>query len=102
MGNCKKHDGHDHKHGSTCGHQAVQHEGHTDYLHDGHLHHMHEDHVDEHVLDEFGANKIDCTPEHACGGHESSYTHGAIADTPLCHTQIMLTISLVDTSTIRA
>jgi len=77
MGSCKKHDGHDHKHGSTCGHQAVQHDDHTDYLHDGHLHHMHEDHVDEHVLGGSGANNIACTPEHACGNHENTHTHGA-------------------------
>lgn len=46
MGACNKHPNHDHRHGSGCGHTAIEHDGHIDYLHDGHLHHMYGDHVD--------------------------------------------------------
>lgn len=72
--NCKTHASHEHKHGENCGHQAVAHDGHTDYEHDGHLHHMHEDHVDEHQISG-GASQ--CTPEHACGSHQSEHQHGS-------------------------
>lgn len=44
---CKGHDK-AHKHGSSCGHEAIPHAGHTDYLVDGHLHHSHGDHCDNH------------------------------------------------------
>ena len=54
----------------------MRHGDHTDYLHDGHLHHPHEGNVDEHVIDVFGANTDDCTPDHRCGGHDSSHVHG--------------------------
>ena len=37
-----------HKHGATCGHEAVPHGGHTDYLVDGHLHNHHGAHCDDH------------------------------------------------------
>jgi hypothetical protein len=42
--------GHDksHRHGPTCGHEAVPHGDHVDYLVDGHLHHPHGGHCDEH------------------------------------------------------
>ena len=51
--NCTpKHDcgGHpkDHKHGASCGHEAIPHGDHVDYLVDGHLHHPHGSHCDDH------------------------------------------------------
>src|SRR5690348_12582604 len=71
MSNCSNHshEGHAHKHDSSCGHQSVLHDGHTDYLHDGHLHHVHGDHVDEHTLAVNPTNPDTCTPQHRCGGH---------------------------------
>ena len=39
---------HDHEHGPTCEHPAVEHGDHVDYLHDGHRHAAHEGHYDEH------------------------------------------------------
>ena len=39
---------HDHQHGESCGHPAVEHDDHVDYVHDGHLHAAHGDHWDEH------------------------------------------------------
>jgi hypothetical protein len=74
--NCHKHEDHAHMHGPACGHTAVNHDGHTDYLHDGHLHHVHADHVDEHALAATSINRSECTPEHACSGHEKGLTHG--------------------------
>jgi hypothetical protein len=71
--NCQSHDGHQHTHGSNCGHVAIEHTGHVDYLHDGHLHHLHEGHVDEHQVD--GASA--CTPAHACGTHPAGHAHGS-------------------------
>jgi len=44
---CKKHEGHTHRHGPECGHKSVKHGDHIDYLHDGHHHRVHGDHVDE-------------------------------------------------------
>ena len=38
----------DHIHGSTCGHEHVQHGDHLDYLVNGHLHHPHGNHCDDH------------------------------------------------------
>lgn len=38
----------DHKHGTDCGHEAVQHGDHVDYVHEGHKHAVHGDHYDEH------------------------------------------------------
>lgn len=73
---CITHTEHQHKHGPSCGHQAVQHNGHTDYLHDGHLHHMHDDHIDEHSLAECDDYKSMCTPDHSCATHENSHVHG--------------------------
>ncbi len=70
---CKTHAGHEHNHGASCGHTEIQHDGHTDYVHDGHLHHMHGDHIDEHKLTDSGST---CTPDHACGSHDSSHKHG--------------------------
>ncbi|MCA1957259.1 MAG: hypothetical protein LDL14_01855 [Nitrospira sp.] len=37
-----------HRHGATCGHQAVPHGDHVDYLVAGHLHFAHEAHCDDH------------------------------------------------------
>ena len=73
---CTTHPDHDHDHGPGCGHNAIAHEGHVDYLHDGHLHHPHGDHVDEHSLAVNGTNPADCTPDHACDGHDASHVHG--------------------------
>ncbi len=70
------HQGHNHTHGSACGHTAIEHEGHVDYLHDGHLHHMHGDHIDEHTITVNAANPDKCTPEHACSTHENAHAHG--------------------------
>ncbi len=39
---------HLHRHGTACGHVAVEHDDHVDYLHDGHLHAAHGAHYDEH------------------------------------------------------
>lgn len=71
------HDAHTHRHGPNCGHRAIHHDDHQDYLHDGHLHHLHEDHVDEHVLSVGPENPADCTPTHACRGHEAGHRHGS-------------------------
>ena len=73
---CEQHPNHDHVHGADCGHIAVQHGDHVDYLHDGHLHHPHGDHTDEHRLEVGGSNPSDCTPDHACQGHEAGHVHG--------------------------
>ncbi|MBX3472588.1 MAG: hypothetical protein KF878_37530 [Planctomycetes bacterium] len=70
------HDKHEHQHGQNCGHVAVKHGDHTDYLHDGHLHRPHEGHVDECVVDVGQGNPSDCTPQHACGKHDASHSHG--------------------------
>jgi hypothetical protein len=42
--------GHDraHRHGPSCGHEAIPHGDHTDYVVAGHLHHPHKDHCDDH------------------------------------------------------
>lgn len=72
---CNKHESHVHTHGPNCGHTAVTHEGHTDYLHDGHLHNVHGDHCDEHVIARSARNPADCTPSHACAGHEAGHKH---------------------------
>jgi zinc transport system permease protein len=39
---------HEHQHGPTCGHPAVEHGDHVDYVHDGHRHAVHGSHYDEH------------------------------------------------------
>ncbi len=70
------HELHTHQHGPSCGHRAIHHEGHQDYLHDGHLHHSHEGHIDEHVFAVSSTNPADCTPSHACRGHEAGHRHG--------------------------
>jgi hypothetical protein len=72
---CTTHEGHQHKHGASCGHKAVEHEGHIDYLHDGHLHHVHDGHVDEHQMSA-GTNPEACTPLHQCGSHKPEHQHG--------------------------
>jgi hypothetical protein len=45
--NCGEHEG-SHKHGPTCGHEAVPHGDHVDYLVGEHLHHPHVNHCDDH------------------------------------------------------
>jgi len=55
----------------------VSHDRHVDYLHDGHLYHPHGSHVDEHRVEIDASHPEDCTPDHACGGHEASHSHGA-------------------------
>jgi hypothetical protein len=37
-----------HKHGDTCGHDAIPHGKHTDYVVGGHLHHVDGAHCDDH------------------------------------------------------
>jgi hypothetical protein len=74
---CSTHANHSHKHGSNCGHTAVQHNGHIDYIHDKHLHYLHDDHIDEHTLSEDSKNQSECTPEHACTSHDKTHQHGA-------------------------
>ena len=44
----KHHPNHTHKHGPSCGHEAVPHGEHIDYLVSGRLHHPHGDHCDDH------------------------------------------------------
>lgn len=70
------HPAHDHVHGASCGHPAVQHSGHVDYLHDGHLHNIHGDHVDEHTIAVDATNPAQCTPSHRCTGHPPNHVHG--------------------------
>src|SRR5260370_18512182 len=76
MADHKTHEKHEHTHGPTCEHKAIEHEGHKDYLHDGHLHHLHEGHVDEHVLAAGKTNPPACTPSPTCAPHEKSHVHG--------------------------
>lgn len=72
-----EHANHDHQHGTSCGHVAVQHDGHTDYLHDGHLHHQKADGtVEEHTLPVTTENPANCTNGHTCAGHEKDHVHG--------------------------
>ena len=71
------HGGHDHPHGSGCGHTAIRHGDHTDYLHDGHLHRIHGDHVDECTVAAEAPNPVPCTPTHACGGHDKTHAQRA-------------------------
>jgi hypothetical protein len=75
------HQGHDHKHGSNCGHTAVKHDGHTDYLHDGHLHSAHDDHYDEHAVEVSSRNPADCKPA-SCShqGKAEAIPHGDHTD----------------------
>src|SRR5688500_2946279 len=70
------HKDHDHQHGPSCGHKAVEHAGHVDYLHDGHLHHQAGGKVEEHQLDVSAANPTACTPKHDCGAHAKGHVHG--------------------------
>jgi hypothetical protein len=71
------HADHDHTHGPGCGHTAVAHGDHSDYLHDGHLHCPHAGHIDDRVIAVDAANPADCTPAHACDGHDAKHVHGA-------------------------
>ncbi|HEY1555066.1 MAG TPA: hypothetical protein VGF94_09560 [Kofleriaceae bacterium] len=71
------HDEHDHVHGASCGHVAIQHGDHVDYLHDGHLHAPHRGHVDECTIAVDATNPARCTPSHACTDHASDHVHGA-------------------------
>ncbi len=71
------HDRHEHVHGATCGHVAIQHGAHVDYLHDGHLHHAHGNHIDECVLAVDSAHPADCKTGHVCSGHAPNHVHGA-------------------------
>lgn len=76
------HENHPHKHGANCGHTAIEHQGHVDYLHDGHLHHVVGDTVQEHTIAESGSNRTECTPEHACDGHDKAHRHGPTCGHP--------------------
>jgi hypothetical protein len=71
-----QHADHAHVHGPNCGHLAIHHDGHVDYLHDGHLHHQAGGVVTEHVIAVGGSNPSQCTPAHACGGHDAGHVHG--------------------------
>lgn len=70
------HQNHDHAHGVSCGHMAIEHEGHVDYLHDGHMHSEHGSHADEHAISVSSANpssenlvaKVD---------HNNTHRHGS-------------------------
>lgn len=70
----------EHSHGPGCGHLAIQHADHVDYLHDGHLHapgHAHDPaHQHDHALEVTARNRAECTPNHACGLHDASHSHG--------------------------
>lgn len=70
------HPDHDHVHGPTCGHTAVQHDDHVDYIHDGHLHRAHDGHIDECNIAVDAKNPADCTPSHSCDGHPQDHVHG--------------------------
>ncbi|HEV3082290.1 MAG TPA: helix-turn-helix domain-containing protein, partial [Gemmataceae bacterium] len=70
------HANHNHQHGPGCGHTAIKHDGHVDYLHDGHLHHVKGKDVEEHKLAVGKQNPGECTPKHACGGHDKTHKHG--------------------------
>lgn len=74
MHNCSEN--HDHQHGQNCGHTAIKHGDHVDYLHDGHLHHPAGTSIEEHVLEVSAKNPAQCTPDHACNGHEKGHVHG--------------------------
>jgi hypothetical protein len=76
MGTHTVHEKHDHVHGPSCGHRAIQHDGHVDYLHDGHLHHAHGGHIDECVIAIDAAHPSSCTSGHTCKGHEAGHVHG--------------------------
>ena len=67
---------HNHQHGKSCGHTAVKHGDHVDYLHDGHLHHQTSAGVEEHMIEVSAENPADCTPGHACEGHDKGHRHG--------------------------
>jgi len=71
------HEGHEHEHGPGCGHQTIGHAGHRDFLHDGHMHFVQDDHVDEHTTAVDQKNRDQCTPKHACQGHDGGHEHGA-------------------------
>lgn len=71
------HEHHDHKHGTGCGHTAIEHEGHVDFLHDGHLHHPTTGGViEEHTLPVTAVNPDECTSGHSCGAHADDHQHG--------------------------
>lgn len=72
------HDGHNHAHGTNCGHVAIRHDGHVDYLHDGHMHHDHEGHVDECRVEIGDTNPDGCRPAAA----EADHIHGASCGHP--------------------
>lgn len=74
---CDPHADHDHEHHGDCGCTALVHAGHVDYVHDGHLHHPHDGHHDEHQLEVDATNPEQCTPDHACSGHDVGHEHGA-------------------------
>ena len=67
---------HNHQHGKSCGQTAVKHGDHVDYLHDGHLHHQTSAGVEEHMIEVSAENPADCTPGHACEGHDKGHRHG--------------------------
>ena len=72
----RHHEGRTHQHGPGCGQTGIIHDGHVDYLHDGHLHHGKSGQVEEHALAVNKTNPGDCTPKHACTGHDRAHKHG--------------------------
>ena len=38
----------EHRHGTDCGHESVEHGDHVDYVHGAHRHAAHDGHCDEH------------------------------------------------------
>jgi hypothetical protein len=66
-----------HTHGAGCGHTPIRHSGHTDYLQNGHLEHATSIGVEEHTIPVSKDNPDTCTPNHACGGHETQHEHGS-------------------------
>jgi len=76
MTNCNRNHEHNHEHGPSCGHTAIDHAGHTDYLNKGHLLHPHGDHYDDHVIEVSTDNPDRCTAGHACAAHPAHHVHG--------------------------
>jgi hypothetical protein len=70
------HENHNHEHGPSCGHTAIQHADHIDYLHDGHLHRKHEAHYDECKIMITIENPANCTEGHSCSSHSVDHIHG--------------------------
>src|SRR5882762_6047011 len=64
-----------HVHSTSCGHQAVSHEGHVDYLMHGHLEHEAGGRITEHVISVSALNPARCTPGYH-DGHAGDHRPG--------------------------